>query len=188
MVIISFDIDIARFMDLLTSYLPKFGCSLPDRIFSAVLFPIPLVPTSPSTCPAFGVGNRCNLNVFAAYRCVVCDSRFVGKLTIVIASNGHFFGHIPHPIHNDSEMYAIVDVGSTSIHCFPIRTTGHDFLHSCRHFLGLHLSVERIAMRLSLSDMIVKVVQCGEWRVMVGGVGVWGGCTRESGDEDWSRD
>lgn len=34
----------------------------------------------------------------------------------------------------------ILDVGDTSIHSLPILTTGHDFLHSCLHFFGLHLS------------------------------------------------
>lgn len=58
--------------------------------------------------------------------------------------------HMPHPIHNVSEMVATLSVGVTSIHsfparhnvasmeqplppkgiCSPIRTTGHDFLHS----------------------------------------------------------
>lgn len=31
-------------------------------------------------------------------------------------------------------MKAIFDSGATSIHSFPVLTTGHDFLHSCRHF------------------------------------------------------
>ena len=76
-----------------------------------------------------------------------------------IASNGHFLTQIPQPIHNSSEMNAILEFGSTSIHNFPIhrlfyllnklpiRTTGHDFLHSCLHFLGLHLSVLTIAIK-----------------------------------------
>ena len=34
---------------------------------------------------------------------------------------------------------------------FPIRTTGQDFLHSCRHLLGLHLSELTIAIRVNLS-------------------------------------
>ena len=33
----------------------------------------------------------------------------------------------------------------------PIRTTGQDFLHSCLHFLGLHLSELTMAIRVSLS-------------------------------------
>ena len=37
----------------------------------------------------------------------------------------------------------------TSIQSFPILTTGQDFLHSCRHLLGLHLSVDTIAILVS---------------------------------------
>ena len=36
---------------------PKLGFSLPARILRAVLLPIPLVPTRPSTSPGRGVGN-----------------------------------------------------------------------------------------------------------------------------------
>ena len=43
-----------------------------------------------------------------------------------------------------------LSLGETSIHSFPMRTTGHDFLHSCRHRLGLHLSVETMAILVSL--------------------------------------
>ncbi|KAF2034937.1 hypothetical protein EK21DRAFT_55234 [Setomelanomma holmii] len=53
---------------------------------------------------------------------------------MLMASNGHFFGQIPQPIQRRSEMKAILDVLSTSMHSLPVRTTGHDFLHSCRHF------------------------------------------------------
>ncbi|OCK85919.1 hypothetical protein K432DRAFT_285748 [Lepidopterella palustris CBS 459.81] len=53
---------------------------------------------------------------------------------ILMASKGHFLGHIPHPIHNRSEMKAILDSGVTSIQSLPVRTTGQDFLHSCLHF------------------------------------------------------
>ena len=49
----------------LTSYLPRFGLSFPARILSAVLFPIPFVPTNPSTCPGRGVGSRWSLNALA---------------------------------------------------------------------------------------------------------------------------
>ncbi|PUU75503.1 hypothetical protein B9Z19DRAFT_889785, partial [Tuber borchii] len=51
-----------------------------------------------------------------------------------IPPNGHFFGQIPQPMHNRSEIKAILDSGVTSIQSFPVLTTGHDFLHSCRHF------------------------------------------------------
>ena len=70
---------------------------------------------------------------------------------MVIASKGHFFTQIPQPIHNSSEMEAIFTIGVTSIHSFPIRTTGQDFLHSCRHLLGLHLSLLTIAILVWVS-------------------------------------
>ena len=118
-------------------YRPKFGFSFPDKIFNAVLLPIPFVPTSPSTCPGLGMGNRCNLKLLAPYRWVTCVSRLVGRLMMLMASKGHFFGQMPQPMQRRSEMKAILLVGSTSMQSLPVRTTGHDFLHSCRHFLGL---------------------------------------------------
>lgn len=88
-----------------------------------------------------------------------------------------------------SEMKAILDLGVTSMHSLPVvthtrgqrqqarraptpsvvvrgrnlpmRTTGHDLRHSWRHFLGLHLSVLTMAIRVSLSDMAPSVC----WRV-----------------------
>lgn len=86
------------------SYLPKLGFNLPLRIFKAVLFPIPLVPTKPKTCPGRGIGSLCNLKLFAEYRWVTCVSRLVGRLMIWMAPKGHFFGQIPQPIHKRSEM------------------------------------------------------------------------------------
>ena len=53
---------------------------------------------------------------------------------ILIAAKGHFFTQIPHPMHSRSEINAIFDSGATSMQSFPVRTTGQDFLHSCRHF------------------------------------------------------
>ena len=50
-------------------------------------------------------------------------------------------------------MYAILSVGVTSIQSLPMRTTGHDFLHSWRHLLGLHLSAFTMAILVSLSAM-----------------------------------
>ena len=88
---------------------------------------------------------------FETYLCVVSLLKFEGKLMMVIASKGHFFTQIPQPIHNSSEMEAIFTIGVTSIHSFPIRTTGQDFLHSCRHLLGLHLSLLTIAILVWVS-------------------------------------
>lgn len=42
---------------LLTSKRPRLGLSLPARIFSAVLLPVPLDPTRPSTWPGRGMGS-----------------------------------------------------------------------------------------------------------------------------------
>jgi len=56
------------------------------------------------------------------------------------------------PIHNGSEMKAILLFGPTSIQSFPNLTTGQDFLHSWRHFLGLHFSVPTMAIRVSESS------------------------------------
>ncbi|ORY62106.1 uncharacterized protein BCR38DRAFT_346195 [Pseudomassariella vexata] len=53
---------------------------------------------------------------------------------MVMALKGHFLGQIPQPMHRDSEMKASFESDATSIHSLPLRTTGHDFLHSCRHF------------------------------------------------------
>ncbi|ODV80344.1 uncharacterized protein CANTADRAFT_40353, partial [Suhomyces tanzawaensis NRRL Y-17324] len=65
---------------------------------------------------------------------------------MLMASKGHFFTQIPQPIHKVSEIKAIFEVGVTSIHNFPVLTTGQLLRHSCLHFLGLHLSVEIMAI------------------------------------------
>lgn len=66
---------------------------------------------------------------------------------------------IPHPIHSSSEIEAILSLGATSIHSFPIRTTGQYFLHSCRHRFGLHLSELTMAIRISLSVSSVALLR-----------------------------
>lgn len=42
---------------------------------------------------------------------------------MLMASNGHFFTQIPHPIQRGSEMKAILDEGATSIHSRPIKNS-----------------------------------------------------------------
>ncbi|KAI2623650.1 hypothetical protein GGS21DRAFT_533574 [Xylaria nigripes] len=64
---------------------------------------------------------------------------------MVIAPKGHFLGQIPQPMQRVSEINASRESGETSIQSFPVRTTGQDFLHSWRHFLGLHWN-PKIAM------------------------------------------
>lgn len=61
------------------------------------------------------------------------------------------FTQIPQPMHSSSDKEAILKLGPTSMHNLPMRTTGHDFLHSWRHRFGLHLSSLTIAMRVCLS-------------------------------------
>lgn len=132
---------------------PRFGFCFPAKIFNAVDLPIPLVPTRPNTWPGRGIGNRCSLKEFGPYLCVWQLSSDFGKLMILMASNGHFFTQMPQPMHNSSDMNANFEFGDTSIHSLPRRTTGHDLLHSCLHFLGLHLSSLIRAILVSLSDM-----------------------------------
>ncbi|RIB17175.1 hypothetical protein C2G38_1969161 [Gigaspora rosea] len=74
---------------------------------------------------------------------------------IIIAPNGHFLMHMPQPIHNSSDMKAILLSGIIALKYLPILTTGHDFLHSCLHFLGLHLSELTIAILVNLSLILV---------------------------------
>ncbi|KAI8870543.1 hypothetical protein GQ42DRAFT_122152 [Ramicandelaber brevisporus] len=76
---------------------------------------------------------------------------------MVIASTGHFFGQIPQPMHSTSEMKAILDVGVTSMHSLPMRTTGQLFRHSWWQSFGLHLSSLTMAIRVSLPDMGVNL-------------------------------
>lgn len=77
---------------------------------------------------------------------------------IFMASKGHLFTHIPQPMHKVSEMKQITEVGYTSMHSLPVLFTGQVFLHSCLHFLGLHLSglIMAILSFSSTSTMIVN--------------------------------
>lgn len=65
---------------------------------------------------------------------------------MLMAPKGHFLTQIPQPMHSRSDIKAILESGATSIHSLPERTTGHDLLHSCLHFLGLHLSLLTMAI------------------------------------------
>jgi len=46
-----------RLILVLTVKRPKLGFNFPAKTLSAVDFPIPFVPTKPSTCPGLGTGN-----------------------------------------------------------------------------------------------------------------------------------
>jgi len=76
---------------------------------------------------------------------------------MLMAPNGHFLTQIPHPMHSRSDMKAILDSGVTSMQSLPVRTTGHDFLHSCLHFFGLHLSLLTMAILYYKSFSIVSM-------------------------------
>lgn len=39
----------------------------------------------------------------------------------MIASKGHFLTQMPHPMHSDSEIHAILSFGTTSMHSLPVR-------------------------------------------------------------------
>ncbi|KAI8972838.1 hypothetical protein BD414DRAFT_425434 [Trametes punicea] len=70
----------------------------------------------------------------------------------------HFFTQIPHPIHKNSEMNAILSVGLTSIQSLPVMTTprARTFLHSCAHRLGLQRLASTMATRVILSAMSTR--------------------------------
>lgn len=55
-------------------------------------------------------------------------------------------------MHKGSEMKASLLLGPTSMQSFPSLTTGQDFLHSWLHFLGLHLDVLTMAIRVKFSS------------------------------------
>jgi len=46
-----------RQVQAITVNRPKFGFNFPAKTLRAVDFPIPFVPTNPSTCPGLGTGN-----------------------------------------------------------------------------------------------------------------------------------
>ena len=79
-------------------------------------------------------------------------SMFLGTLIILMAWKGHFLTQMPHPTQSTSEMSTMGDWGVTSMHIFSVLLTGHPFLHSCLHLLGLHFSGLTIAI-LCLSSI-----------------------------------
>lgn len=72
---------------------------------------------------------------------------------ILMALNGHFLTHMPHPIHRISAISAIVEVGMTSIQILSVLLMGQDFLHYCLHFFGLHFYLFTIAILCLVSSM-----------------------------------
>jgi hypothetical protein len=61
------------------------------------------------------------------------------------------------PMHRGSDIKAILLLAPTSMQSLPCLTTGQDFLHSCRHFLGLQRSELTIAMRVRCSSALSRL-------------------------------
>lgn len=71
----------------------------------------------------------------------------LGRLMILMASNGHFFTQMAHPMQRLSAMTLHLLSLQTWMHNFPCLLTGHCLLHSSPHFLGLHFFLSMIAIR-----------------------------------------
>jgi hypothetical protein len=63
-----------------------------------------------------------------------------------MALKGHFFTQIPQPLHNASEMTALFP--STRMASTLLLTIGQKFTHRWLHFLTLHRSWSRTAIRV----------------------------------------
>lgn len=101
------------------SVIPKLGCIFLVSIYSAVVFPIPLVPTRPKILPFLGIGSLWSINQFSPYQWEICSGKSVGRLIILMASKGHFLTHMLQPIQRVSLMVAHLSDFSTFIHTFP---------------------------------------------------------------------
>src|SRR5919198_5150168 len=126
----------------------------PDRIFTIVDLPIPFLPSKPTTDPFFGVGRRYSLNELMPYWWILSFPNSLAKLTITIASKGHFFTQIPQPVHRSSEITAFPSSCRWTIHSPPVLFTGQYIIHSNPHFLGWHNSWSKTA------TLCVNSVEC----------------------------
>lgn len=85
---------------------PRLGLIFLVKTCKAVVFPIPLVPTSPSMEPFLGMGSLCKTNLLAPNLWETWSGRSVGRFIILIASKGHFLTQRLHPIQRTSLMTA----------------------------------------------------------------------------------
>ncbi len=83
--------------------------------------------------------------------------------------SGHFFPKTVVLVNSNTDKCKWCTVGPaqvrtrSSIWSSPIRTTGQDFLHSCRHFFGLHLSLLTMAILVNLScDMLLLKIKTNQ--------------------------
>lgn len=134
--------------------LSKVGFCFPAKIFYAVDFPIPIVPTNPKTSLTWGTGDLWSLKALAQYHCVVSSSKLLGKLTIDKVPKGHI--NINTTTHQRvSEIYSILFSSIISIHNFCIWTMGHFFV-----FLWTFLRFPFVILDNSYSCSFV----CQNWR------------------------
>jgi hypothetical protein len=66
---------------------------------------------------------------------------------ILMAPKGQRLTQMPHPMQRLSASTARLDARVTSMQSLPVALTGHLFLHSSLHSLGLHLASSTIATR-----------------------------------------
>ena len=74
------------------------------------------MPKIPNIYPGRGVGNLKSLKLLGPNLWISSFDIFFDKLRIFIASNGHLFTHIPHPIHLVSFIKQTLELGNTLMH------------------------------------------------------------------------
>src|SRR5215208_3606605 len=85
---------------------------------------MPFLPSSPTTKPFFGVGSRYNLKELIPYWCILSEPNSLARFTITMASKGHFFTHMPQPVHKSSEITAFPSPSLCTMHSPPVLFTG----------------------------------------------------------------
>ena len=106
----------------------------PERIFRAVDFPIPFLPTNPITSPFLTTGILNSLNEFTPNWCIFSSFSSSLRFRISIASKGQTLMQMPHPMQSSSEMSAIFS-SSRWMQSSPLMFTGQSLMHSSPHFL-----------------------------------------------------
>jgi len=87
--------------------------------------------------------------VFCPKRWLHSFSNSSGRLTIEIALNGHFFMHIPHPVHRDSTITGLSF--SNRMASIWLRTMGQKRKHNLPQRFDLHLSASNTATLVMVS-------------------------------------
>src|SRR5207247_2158567 len=87
-------------------------------------------------------------NPFLLYWWTRSSFRGSGRPMIRIASNGHFFTHIPQLMHVSSLMAALPVSLSIQMTSVPVRCGGQNVMHSRLQRLGWQRSLKTTAMRM----------------------------------------